>query len=181
MTQSRILKIGVIVLFCLLLAYACSSLFKSSSPAERTQKSIEIAFSSVEDDSVEDSPISEENLVVEVPLSSLSETEAVEVDWNGHKVLVVKSPEVNAFVLPYKRNAYRLPDPTWNQALVPCKTISKSDNVFACTDAEVHPNWREAAQWDFSGNTINENWVPNLPQAPFTISDANIVISEEYR
>jgi len=159
MDRKRFLQIAVTIAACLGLAFACSPFIASLFPSDAAK--------------AKDS--------VKVPLSALKEHEATEVDWHGYKVFVVNTPEVNAFLMPYWDDAYRLPDPTWEQPLVPCKTFTMSNDLFSCADTDLHPNWQRATQWDFSGNTINKTWVPNLRKAPFTISGGQVVISQEYR
>lgn len=121
-----------------------------------------------------------EDAKVRVKISSIPESGALEIDWYGDKVFLVRQPQLTAFLMPYLEGAYRLPDPTWERAIVPCEKMDISSEGFLCTDTKLHENWRKNARWDLAGRS-HSNWMPNLRTVPFRIQDDNVVFSPEYK
>lgn len=121
-----------------------------------------------------------EDAKLRVKISTIPEHGALEVDWRYYKVFVVRQPSPTAFLMPYYDGAYRLPDPTWDCAYLPCEKFSIGGNGFSCVDPKINEGWRENARWDLAGNSKSK-WMPNLQLAPYRIEGENLVLSPEYK
>jgi hypothetical protein len=115
-----------------------------------------------------------------VDISSIPENGVLEVDFRGNKVFLIRKPQITAYWFPYWDGAYRLPDPTWERAIIPCKKIETDATGFYCTDRDLHESWREIAHWDLEGKAASK-WMPNLKTIPFRVQGDAIVFSPEYR
>jgi len=121
-----------------------------------------------------------EDARLRVDISRIPENGALELDWHGYKVFLVRQPALTAFLMPYWEGSYWLPDPTWERAYIPCEKFSIGNLGFSCIDPKLHENWRENAQWDLTGKT-SSHWMPDLETAPYKIEGKYIVISPEYK
>jgi hypothetical protein len=115
-----------------------------------------------------------------IDISSIPLNGVVEVEWHRNRVVLVKSPELSAFFLPFWDGIYRLPDLTWERALVPCASMSFEKGMIACTDQDLPDWWRENARWDYRGQSKSQ-WIPNLETAPFRVEGKYVVLSLGYK
>jgi len=116
---------------------------------------------------------------VKVEISEIPEEGALEVNYQWHKALVVKNPEMAVFLMPYWEGSYRLPDPTWERPIVPCSNFIISKDGFSCNDSSLHESWNQQARWDLRG--INKGtWMPNLQKANYRVQGKYLVLSPEY-
>lgn len=129
--------------------------------------------------SMSPSEVTKSKAKVEVEISEIPEAGALEIDYQRYKALVVKKPEMAVFLMPYWEGAYRLPDPTWERAIVPCNHFIISEDGFACDDRELHESWNEQARWDLRGKN-NGTWMPDLQKTNFRVQGKYLVLSPEY-
>ena len=99
MNKRKILRNATIFLCLVGLALAATPFFASMNPSQTIKNKAK----------------------VRVVLSEIPEEGALEVDFQGDKILIVRKPKLSVFLMPYYNGAYRLPDPTWRRAIVPCK------------------------------------------------------------
>lgn len=121
-----------------------------------------------------------EDAKIKVNLSSIPENGAIEIDWHSDKVFLARNPKPIAFRMPYWDGAYRLPDPTWERAIVPCEVFKIGGEGFSCIDPKLPEGWRNNAKWDITGRS-KSSWMPDLQVAPYEIQGGNLVISPEYK
>ncbi len=88
---------------------------------------------------------------VKVEISEIPEVGALDVDYQWHKALVVKNPEIAVFLMPYWEGSYRLPDPTWERPIVPCNNFIIIKDGFSCDDSMLDESWNQQARWDLRG------------------------------
>jgi len=121
-----------------------------------------------------------EDAKIRVSISSIPEDGAIEIDWHSDKVFLVRNPKPMAFRMPYWDEAYRLPDPTWARAIVPCEVFKIGGEGFSCIDPKMPEGWRNNAKWDIYGGS-KSSWMPDLQVAPYEIQGDKLVISPEYK
>lgn len=114
------------------------------------------------------------NARVTVKMTDIPDEGALVVDYGWYRALVVKNPEIVAFLMPYD-GYYFLPDPTWKRAIIRCKNFVISSDEFFCDD----DYFRQQARWDFQGKNKGD-WMPDLKRADFMIYGKYMVISPEY-
>ena len=129
--------------------------------------------------SMSPSEVAKNNAQVKVKLSDIPEVGALEIDYRRYKALLVKKPEVIVFLIPYWQGAYRLPDRTWERAVVPCNHFIIGDDGFACNDRKLHKSWNEQARWDLQG-VSHGTWMPDLQKVNFRVQGKYLVLSPEY-
>ena len=120
---------------------------------------------------------------IRINLLNIERNKVKEIDWQGYKVFIVNNTNnKSAYLMPFWDGAYRLPDPTWERAFVPCEKFEINSSGFSCIDSKLHENWRKSARWDTNGKSKEENtWMPDLQLAPFIIKGNYLVISPEYK
>ena len=74
-----------------------------------------------------------------VPLASIPSNGFVEVEWNRNRVFLQNAGEVRAFLMPFIRDSYLLPDLSWGRAYIPCHKFGFEAGYFQCFDSDI---WR---------------------------------------
>jgi Rieske Fe-S protein len=121
-----------------------------------------------------------ERAKISVAISSIPKIGALEIDFHGNKAFLLRNTQITAYWFPFWDGAYRLPDPTWERAVVPCASIETNKNGIFCSDKKLPKSWREIAQWDLGGKSTSKS-MPDLKTIPFRVQDKSIVFSPEYR
>jgi hypothetical protein len=114
-----------------------------------------------------------------VALADIPADGTFEVDWSFYRVLLVRTPELRAFGIPFQDGTYYLPDPNWDLAKVPCKSLVLRDNEFSCTDADLYAPARENYRWKKTGAPVSAVWLPPLKALPFRVTDTHLILGPE--
>ncbi len=159
MYQKKVLLTALTLIVFIGLAFARSPLLASLKPSEQARA----------------------NERIEIPLSSIPENEALEIDWHFHKVFIVKNPAIKAFKIPLFGKNYGLPEDTWEHPFASCSQIIAKNNIIQCSESkEYGDEWLKMAQWKFSGEAIKGSRMPDLLTAPFIVTEKSVVISKEF-
>ena len=113
-----------------------------------------------------------------VKLSELPENRPMEFDYRSNRAFVVKNHTLTVFLMPYWNQSYRLPDPTWERAFVPCNTFIADEEGFSCEDPSLGRDSNEQATWDLAGNNKGV-WMPDLQKSNFIIEGGYLILSPE--
>jgi hypothetical protein len=114
-----------------------------------------------------------------VEIANIPEVGVLEVDYGLYKALIVKNPQITVFLVPFTRNAYLLPDPTWQRAFIPCHNFIIATDGFACEDSSLYNSWLKEARWDLQGKNKG-TWMPDLQTTNFRLQGKYLLLSPEF-
>ena len=97
-----------------------------------------------------------------------------EVQWYWRRILVSRTPELRVLSIPYFDEAYRLPDPTWERALIPCKDFRFTGGAFQCFDTAPADSRLAGPLWDASGRSLKKD-VPDMQTVSYGVQGENLV------
>ena len=125
--------------------------------------------------SLKPSVAAKNNYEKNVPLASIPSKGFVEVEWNRNRVFLQNAGEVRAFLMPFIRDSYLLPDLSWGRAYIPCHKFGFEAGYFQCFDSDIGEWWRTEARWKGNGEHVNEHFPP-LQTPPFSVVGKSVVL-----
>ena len=116
---------------------------------------------------------------VKIEKTEIPDMGVLKQNYHGYKAIVVHNPELQIFLVPYSKGAFRLPYPTRDKPLLACMNFILSDEGISCENPPLPEKWKDEANWDLTGKSKGM-WMPDLVSAKFHTEGGYVVFNVEY-